>query len=757
MKKMGNKFKMNNRGSSLVFVLIAVAFVSILTAVIVSAATTNYRLRVMNDYSKKTFYSAESALDEVYAGLGKVTCTTLEDNYLKIAQNLTQRVEVGGNTFVVKIDNDEANKKLKESFYTDLKNIIYTEDSLGTLCEYLSKFLTNPEKAYVADYGTITYDEESCKIIVEDVVVAYKEKDLDYFSTVAVDMELKYPDNEFDFISNTKSTLETFLDYGIIAMDGLYIGKDSSVSNGRIVGGVFAGGPGINVGYNSKLKVGNGGLDLHSKIITSGNMVTMGTLDFEEGELWCVNLNASDSTSGGAVLDFGENTAIYVADDLNVEGNNCEVTLGSKFYGFGYNGTVSGGYSSAIVVNGRATIIKATKLSQFVIAGRAYLDFQDVGAHNYMTADSLSLRGIQEIYLVPVYYLQKRGGGYGDTVTNPSSDITLMVNFDDFFAKELLDPSNPYLVRNVKGIYYYYLNFKDVESQKKYVNCVLDKNYLVNNIANKGTRYETDWKELNKIVDDNMEKFILDGEVHLGFKADAKVYTAGNLYQVEDDMSSKLITMSPMDVLGTCLDKQNRYAIMLSFLYDIGNDDNGTAYSSLPSDIVISGNTYSTGDISTVGAYDRIVDTGLLELQTKNYYKRRADGTIAAVFVKDDPTAFDAGVTVPHEVTGIADGVITIPADVVGGVVLAYDLDVIVQSNFEGLIITNGKVYTKTGNNDIVTNGIRDVASRILDEDMKLAKFFYAYQMETDNTRDISIIDVADLLSFNNWRKNYAK
>ena len=112
----------------------------------------------------------------------------------------------------------------------------------------------------------------------------------------------------------------------------------------------------------------------------------------------------------------------------------------------------------------------------------------------------------------------------------------------------------------------------------------------------------------------------------------------------------------------------------------------------------------------------------------------------------------------PTEVTGAADGVVTIPADVVGGVVLAYGLDVVVQSNFEGLIITDGKVYTKTGNNDLVTNGVRDVTSTMLDEDLRLAECFYAYKMDTsDDTRDVSIVDVADILSFNDWRKNYAE
>ena len=748
------KNKMHNRGSSLVFVLIAIAFVSILTAVIISAATTNYRLKVLNNYSKKTFYSAESALEEVYVGLGQVTCDTLEKNYLKVAQNLTQRVNVGGNFVTIKIDNKEANKLLKEQFFVDLKNLIYTKDMSGKLCEYLTGFLKDSDNAFVSSYGLIVYDEATCVITIDDVVVQYRDKDTDYFSTVTVDMEMSYPDNEFDFISNTKSSLETFLDYSIIAMEGIEIGKDYNSSNGRVAGGVYSG-KDIIIGHNSTLKVGKSGADVKTTVVASGDVKTMGKLLFEEGDLWCINLNASDQTSGGAVINFGAPTRIHLADDLNIEGSDCEVTLGSEFYGFGRTGNFNKGYSSAIIVNGRSSVITATNLSKFLIAGKAYIDFANDKSVTYTTADSLSLRGIQEIYLVPVAYMSSITG---TAVTNPTSDSILNVDLSDFFAYELLDHSGDnteFTKINMDGVWYYYLKFADYEAQKEYVNCVLDLEFLKDEISNKGPYYDADWTELQKIVNDNMEKFVLGGEVKLGFNAGAQIFTNGNLYRVDNtDMSSALMTMTFMEADNVCKDKDNRYKVLSSYLYDIGVDGNDTACALLGDEITIEGNVYSTGDIETK-PYDRFVDTELLQKQTKNYYNRRPDGTLAAVFVVEDKNMFDSNVSVPSEVIGSSDETVTIPADVVGGVVLAYDLNVIVQGNFEGLIITNKKVYTKTGASDLITCGDRDVASRVLDEDFKISKFFYAYQMDSDNIRDVSIVDVADLLSFNNWRKNY--
>lgn len=754
-----SKLKMNNRGSSLVFVLIAVAFVSILTAVIISASTTNYRLKVMNNYSKKTFYSAETALEEVYVGLGKVTCDTLEENYLEVAQNLTQRVEVGGNYITVKIDNDEANKQLKEQFFVDLKNLIFTKDSANALNSYLTSFLTSPDNAFVSSYGAILYDDVTCEIVIEDVIVQYKEKDTDYFSTVAVDMKIKYPDNEFDFISNTKSSLETFLDYSIIAMDGIEIGKDHSTSNGRISGGVYSGSD-IKIGYDSTLKFGQADSDISSTIVAAGDITVMGKLLFDEGDLWGINLNASDETSGGAKLTFAENTRIFLADDLNIEGNNCVVTLGSEFFAFGNNGTgvYTEGYSSAIIVNGRASVINATNLSKFVIAGRAYIDFLGDKSVTYTTADALSLRGVQEIYLVPTFYMETATGA---PATNPSNDASLdnaglNNRLKEFFAYELLNQTQPVSKKTLNGVYYYYLNFKDSEAQKKYVNAILSDSYFDRYITNKGDNYSDDLKELRKIIQDNMDKFILGGEVNLGFNADAQIFTEGNLYRVNDTdkMSSAIVSVTYMEAAKICADKSNRYKVLRSFLYDIGVEGSDESCFLLADNITIQGNSYSTDDVDKA-PYDRFIDIEELEKQTKNYYNVRPDGTLAAVFVADDASCFDAGVHVPYEVTGVSDGTVTIPAEIVGGVVLAYNLDVVVQGNFEGLIITNGKVYTKTNSSDLITSGVRDVASRVLDEDIKIAKFFYAYQMDSENLRDISIVDVADLLTFDNWRKNY--
>ena len=194
------------------------------------------------------------------------------------------------------------------------------------------------------------------------------------------------------------------------------------------------------------------------------------------------------------------------------------------------------------------------------------------------------------------------------------------------------------------------------------------------------------------------------------------------------------------DINLWCRDKDNRFAILNSYLYDIGrNNSNDTAYAAMPGSFYILGHLYSTNDVADVSAYERILDIPALERRAStdgNYIDIRPDGTISAVIVS---------------------GTYTVPDNVVGGVIVAYNESVIVKNSFEGLILTNKTVTTMTDSGELITDGVRDVASRILDEDLILSQYFYAYQMQTSDNRFTSEVEVEDVLSFENWRKNYAE
>ena len=59
----------DNRGSGLIMVLIMVAFLGILTAILMVAAYGGYKMRLADKQNKDNFYSVEAVLDEINVGL----------------------------------------------------------------------------------------------------------------------------------------------------------------------------------------------------------------------------------------------------------------------------------------------------------------------------------------------------------------------------------------------------------------------------------------------------------------------------------------------------------------------------------------------------------------------------------------------------------------------------------------------------------------------------------------------------------------
>ena len=60
----------NNRGASLVMVLLTVALIGIMVAIVLVIVLLNYKMKAVDSRSQANFYTAETAVDEIKAGLG---------------------------------------------------------------------------------------------------------------------------------------------------------------------------------------------------------------------------------------------------------------------------------------------------------------------------------------------------------------------------------------------------------------------------------------------------------------------------------------------------------------------------------------------------------------------------------------------------------------------------------------------------------------------------------------------------------------
>lgn len=736
--------KGDNRGSSMVAALVAVAFVAILASVVMSSTITNYKLKTMNYKSKKTFYSAESALEEIHAGLSSECYNKLEEEYLKAITRLSTYGGADGSDA-----NDEANEALRLGYLSAVKLLVngFGKPADWTLAAYLTGFITDQTNASVVSVGAVTSDLTS--VTINDLVVQYKESETDYFSTVAVDLVMEFPNVKFDFI-NDRNTLKTYLDYCLIGMKGIEAGNNSASS---IAGGAFAG----NVGGNGGLTVNVGsGLEFKNGLcptvlVSEGNINVKGTMNVNDGKIWGVNVNVGDRiTSAGGVLTFADgDTFAYVQDDLNFIGSGSKATLGGSYYGFGYSENTMGN-SSAIVINGEKSRLDVTHINRMLLGGRAYID---VGHDGYMTGDSIGLKGSQEIYLVPTAYMNcSNPYAVSDHIGDAGFAPVDLTALEEFFAYSLLAPT-PYEVVEVDGSAYVYLRFADKEGQIRYVNSIINGDNI-----DGSDHFDTDVAILKRILNRSASKFT-DGNLEFwgnGSLSGSDVLSGGNLYQVIDNSingnSSAVAGTGNDTFVQACLDKAKRYKLLKLYLHDIGGED-GSGFStdmfaagtSNGDVVIIDGVPYIVND--TVSIYEYVTDTELLE----EFRQSVEEETIK--YIREDYQYAGSGGAYSAVAVVAAGGAYEIPDDAFYGVILGYDCDITVDHDFEGLIITNGKIHIT---NDAKIRANHDLSDDVIENNAVLAQYFKAYQNSANSNQvDPSDITKEDLLAIDNWRKNY--
>ena len=107
----------------------------------------------------------------------------------------------------------------------------------------------------------------------------------------------------------------------------------------------------------------------------------------KNAELWAENILTSNSSTGTGGNEVNINATSYIADDMEIAGDDDSVTLKGKYYGYNFvdnysNVVVSPApkklstkaeYSSSISINGHDDDLLMTGLSELVLAGRTFI------------------------------------------------------------------------------------------------------------------------------------------------------------------------------------------------------------------------------------------------------------------------------------------------------------------------------------------------------------------------------------------------
>ena len=798
-----NKIGLNDSGSTMVMAVIAIAFVAILATVILSASLANINMKRMDSNSKNTFYTAESVLDEVKAGIGYDSINVLGESYTKVLTTLVRQ----GPSYKYIINNEQANQELKEYFVDgvlskvtnnelafDDKTLVTTNNSvkLGQVKDYLNGFIKGYEgedkTAEVKSIGKITAvkDKDLAKytVILKDVVIAYKQEkaESNYFSNITVDFNIDFPDLTVNFTGG--NTLPGFKEFSLITDGTLLInGNQLNVNASHIYAGekiaITAdtdGNSGI-MNVTGNVVTVDGGT-ANSNIISRGDIVVRGSgnatsaLSVAGGDIWCNNLTIDsyistiggkrDITKGGTInIDSFSNT--YVNDDLNLYGKYSSATIGGNFYGYSYDGSAVNSHtaSSSVIISGEYSLLNFN-LNRLIVGGRSYVVIPGSATGNYMTGESLSVTEDQDLYLVQSKYIS----------TNPSNPMAYatwesikndaganVINTTGFFAADLLNPTTPYVEKRSGNTLYIYYNFKDKASATEYIKRII-------NGAD---------AELKGILNSYASKVFTGSSSPAGVSITAgQLYTAGTLMQTsslsafagvgsnQSGQMNDISYASGTNSIGNdvfvlnALNCKNRYDIITHLLVDIPATKNGAEYIVDNSDAALKefyDNYEASGSEMSNDASSNIINYNLLDSGIQ--------------YNKDEQLImYDSG----YIKLAINRASYVVPNNVKGGIIVCTG-SVILNHDFKGLIIC--KEGIQITNNATVTTDVALIENLIINEyafadgtvidpedatTKRFKEFFYAYASsapddESSEALRIENISYTDIVGCTNWRK----
>lgn len=512
--------KKNNSGSTIVIVLIMTSFVLILATLITTTTMVNLRMKIAASQSTKSFYTAEEAVDEIYAALGKTSMQSFNASYEEQLTKLFSTSSVNGTTVVV--DNKKANKNLREGYISRLieafditrinpKEVVPyewndTTDSRDPqdsakqterekFVSKLNSYIEGDETALsvksistlaieVATTGTI--DNSSAggatqanlpiyTVKFTDCVVEYKDDKSGNYSYITFDGAVGLPDIYVDFKDEVPAGTLFFSNFSLIGNAGIALNGASDV---KIDSNVYAG-VGDNTSSSSGFFINNSSMTTTAacKYLVCGgklNIKDASTVTLSGEQIWTDNIVVGSSDT------VNVNSHLFANDDTTVEGNGSNVTFNTSYEGFGTgNNNDSPDNNSSVIINGEnSNIVFTSSLEKLIISGRAYIAYKDSKGNKYdiyPTGESYSVNIDQEMYLIPASLI-KNG-------SNPSKSDDTSFSLKDlqsnFFAYDLLADDTKYISKAVKNEttgniekYYYYFNFKDSDSRNRYAELI---------------------------------------------------------------------------------------------------------------------------------------------------------------------------------------------------------------------------------------------------------------------------------------------
>ncbi len=481
----------DNRGSTLITVIVAIAFVTILVSIILGTTVVNVRMKGIDRRTKDDFYYAERSLNDIYTGLGQEIAVKAANQYDKVFKKVGTKEGAGG---VVDFNLAEtAEKQFRKEFMSD----VYTW-AAGLNSTSLEGYIQDNSKGHVIwntaspavpvvyqkkDGSSASSPEDAYRVVLKDVKV-YFEDTSHFRSIISTDIVITTP--TVDFLGSNADVS----DYGLIANEGLYI-----EGTANITGNVYAG---VHEDYRessdkdfrertdeySKSPV-YGGINIKggkatfdgNYIISKGDVNLAGTkpqikvystsvgADGNLSNFWYTSMRTISGATNDPLTDpvpstwptIDINANVFALNDLTLNADNTSAVIKGNYYGYNEGGLSNilgrkdkrdDAANSAIIVNGSKAYLDMKDINNFVLMGKAYIDFTSDTETNAAamvsgsleqvvpTAESVALKTNQQLYLVPTDFLdganpiEVSGGSHTFNITVPVSDLENWFGYD---------------------------------------------------------------------------------------------------------------------------------------------------------------------------------------------------------------------------------------------------------------------------------------------------------------------------------------
>lgn len=741
MKK--NSFHKDDRGASLLAVLIIMVVVSAIAVVITKITIVNIQMKEVERGTKKNFYSADAIMDDLRTGAREQAETALENAYADVLQHYVDYTGSGKN--VQDVFKQNYMNGLEKYFADPMKTPVDTTNEQGNVGYRVAGydadkvkgcildgtqqgcFVAPADPKYEIDYGAGTFT-------LKDVRVVYKDAQ-DYETTITTDLVFSTPDMNF----SGQSQVKEFMKYALIADDQVNI----NAMNVYVGGSIYAGAGGIQA-------TGSGSGRLEGKmILTRGDIVAdMGsTLMVGNGNssIWAENI----MTTGKSAATLDVNGNMYVADDLALNAKESKVTLQGNYYGYNFQKNYGAGdtvatdadFSSAIMINGKSSSLNIQNLKYLLLAGRTFISRGDNSSNtDIQMGESIAARTNQLAYYVPERYVKVESGESTLLKWNDNdaqnvekkypigeSDYAASIHVDPVKLDGWLNNANPIVPYYYTNGVNYYLNFKSQQDANEFYAA-----YYAGNTGKAGGLAGT-YLDKNALIIDEHNKVImtLSGDIMYRTKP-------------EEMFQEKAVTIEPdnwKDSAGLLWDYCSKLAVSYKSL-ELGLKDFGQSVT--PDQVrfsVTDENGREKIDKSIDPLSDKLIDRSALQEEIAKH-KNPGDTGYAVYKPAADVYLIDN--------TGVYD----LPTSITKGIVVATG-SVKVSGNFEGLIISGGKV---TFDANVQVKGNKLLVSNLFKEDQsRQAPLFSKFFRDCSGTAASNIsgqLDLDSYINYDEWKKN---